>query len=197
MTAAKKNSSRRKSAKYRKARRRRIKNTILLLLLLIILGGVGIGAIYLLRSESIFGKLDEPYTASKEFSGGLTDSDNLRADGFAKNLCVVVSDVPMDGVSLGEEQKGLLLDLDDREVLYSKQALQKVYPASITKIMTAMLALKYGNMDDVVTITQENLNLEEGSQVCGFWEGDQVTMDQLLHCLLGHCPGGFVINGQF
>ena len=108
----------------------------------------------------------------------------LRADGFAKNLCVVVSDVPMDGVSLGENQKGLLLDLDDRKVLYSKQALQKVYPASITKIMTAMLALKYGNMDDVVTITQENLNLEEGSQVCGFWAGDQVTMDQLLHCLL-------------
>ncbi len=27
--------------------------------------------------------------------------------------------------------------------------------------MTAMLALKYGNMDDVVTITQENLDLEE------------------------------------
>ena len=51
--------------------------------------------------------------------------------------------------------------------------------------MTAMLALKYGNMDDVVTITQENLNLEEGSQVCGFWAGDQVTMDQLLHCLAG------------
>ena len=50
--------------------------------------------------------------------------------------------------------------------------------------MTAMLALKYGNMNDVVTITQENLNLEEGSQVCGFWAGDQVTMDQLLHCLL-------------
>lgn len=97
---------------------------------------------------------------------------------------MVVSDVPMDGVSLGENQKGLLLDLDDRKVLYSKQALQKVYPASITKIMTAMLALKYGNMNDVVTITQENLNLEEGSQVCGFWAGDQVTMDQLLHCLL-------------
>lgn len=77
-----------------------------------------------------------------------TGTDSLRADGFAKKLCVVVSDVPMDGVSLGENQKGLLLDLDDRQVLYSKQALEKVYPASITKIMTAMLALKYGNMDE-------------------------------------------------
>ena len=75
------------------------------------------------------------------------------------------------GFPLERTRKGLLLDLDDRQVLYSKQALEKVYPASITKIMTAMLALKYGKMDDVVTITQENLDLESGSQVCGFWAG--------------------------
>ena len=183
MTAAKKKNSRRKQARFRSSRRKRIRNTVLLLLLLVVLGGTGIGAIYVLRNGTVFDKLEDAYVASREFSGGITDLDSLRADGFAKNLCVVVSDVPMDGVSLGENQKGLLLDLDDRKVLYSKQALQKVYPASITKIMTAMLALKYGNMDDVVTITQENLNLE-GSQVCGFWAGDQVTMDQLLHCLL-------------
>ena len=184
MTAAKKKNSRRKQARFRSSRRKRIRNTVLLLLLLVVLGGTGIGAIYVLRNGTVFDKLEDAYVASREFSGGITDLDSLRADGFAKNLCVVVSDVPMDGVSLGENQKGLLLDLDDRKVLYSKQALQKVYPASITKIMTAMLALKYGNMNDVVTITQENLNLEEGSQVCGFWAGDQVTMDQLLHCLL-------------
>ena len=184
MTAAKKKNSRRKQARFRSSRRKRIRNTVLLLFLLVVLGGTGIGAIYVLRNGTVFDKLEEAYVASREFSGGITDLDSLRADGFAKNLCVVVSDVPMDGVSLGENQKGLLLDLDDRKVLYSKQALQRVYPASITKIMTAMLALKYGNMDDVVTITQENLNLEEGSQVCGFWAGDQVTMDQLLHCLL-------------
>ena len=184
MTAAKKKNSRRKQARFRSSRRKRIRNTVLLLLLLVVLGGTGIGAIYVLRNGTVFDKLEDAYVASREFSGGITDLDSLRADGFAENLCVVVSDVPMDGVSLGENQKGLLLDLDDRKVLYSKQALQKVYPASITKIMTAMLALKYGNMDDVVTITQENLNLEEGSQVCGFWAGDQVTMDQLLHCLL-------------
>ena len=182
MTAAKKKNSRRKQARFRSSRRKRIRNTVLLLLLFVVLGGTGIGAIYVLRNGTVFDKLEDAYVASREFSGGITDLDSLRAD--AKNLCVVVSDVPMDGVSLGENQKGLLLDLDDRKVLYSKQALQKVYPASITKIMTAMLALKYGNMDDVVTITQENLNLEEGSQVCGFWAGDQVTMDQLLHCLL-------------
>ena len=62
--------------------------------------------------------------------------------------------------------------------------MQTVYPASITKIMTAMLALKYGNMDETVTITQENVTLEDGSQVCGFGAGDKVTMGQLVRCLL-------------
>ena len=183
MTAAKKKNSRRKQARFRSSRRKRIRNTVLLLLLLVVLGGTGIGAIYVLRNGTVFDKLEDAYVASREFSGGITDLDSLRADGFAKNFVCRI-DVPMDGVSLGENQKGLLLDLDDRKVLYSKQALQKVYPASITKIMTAMLALKYGNMDDVVTITQENLNLEGGHPGLQLWAGDQVTMDQLLHCLL-------------
>ena len=72
------------------------------------LGGTGIGAIYVLRNGTVFDKLEDAYVASREFSGGITDLDSLRADGFAKNLCVVVSDVPMDGVSLGENQKGAL-----------------------------------------------------------------------------------------
>ena len=114
MTAAKKKNSRRKQARFRSSRRKRIRNTVLLLLLLVVLGGTGIGAIYVLRNGTVFDKLEEAYVASREFSGGITDLDSLRTDGFAKNLCVVVSDVPMDGVSLGENQKGLLLDLDDK-----------------------------------------------------------------------------------
>ena len=67
---------------------------------------------------------------------------------------------------------------------WAKGAYDKVYPASITKIMTALLAFTNGNMDDVVTISEENVTLEEGSQRVGFQVGDQVTMDELVHCLL-------------
>mgnify|MGYP003086796709 FL=1 len=86
--------------------------------------------------------------------------------------------------SLEEGQKGLLFNLSNHKVLYANGIYDKIYPASITKIMTAMLALKSGKLDDTVTITQENVTLEAGSQVCGFVAGDQVTLDQLLHCLL-------------
>ena len=83
-----------------------------------------------------------------------------------------------------EAQSAVLMDLNTEAVLYSKNANTQLYPASITKIMTAMLALQSGKLNDTVTITQDNVTLEDGSQVCGFVAGDQVTLDQLLHCLL-------------
>ena len=186
MTAAKKKNSRRKQARFRSSRRKRIRNTVLLLFLLVVLGGTGIGAIYVLRNGTVFDKLEEAYVASREFSGGITDLDSLRADGFAKNLCVVVSDVPMDGVSLGENQKGLLLDLDDRKVLYSKQALQKVYPASITKIMTLLLifeSIEQGKckLEDKVTVSEYAASMG-GSQV--FLEpGETQDVNTMIKCI--------------
>ena len=78
----------------------------------------------------------------------------------------------------------IVMETSTNTVLYSKNADNKLYPASITKIMTAMLALQSGKLNDTVTITQDNVTLEDGSQVCGFVAGDQVTLDQLLHCLL-------------
>lgn len=87
-------------------------------------------------------------------------------------------------MTLEDGQEGLLLDINDKSVMYAKGAYDKVYPASITKIMTALLVFTNGNMDDVVTISEENVTLEEGSQRVGFQVGDQVTMDELVHCLL-------------
>ena len=97
---------------------------------------------------------------------------------------MVSGDTLLDTVALEEDQEGLLLDIKNKQVLYSKGAYDRVYPASITKIMTALLAFQYGNMEDVVTISEENITLEEGSQVIGFQVGDKVTMDELVHGLL-------------
>ena len=53
-------------------------------------------------------------------------------------------------MTLEDGQEGLLLDINDKSVMYAKGAYDKVYPASITKIMTALLVFTNGNMDDVV-----------------------------------------------
>lgn len=176
-------SNRLRAARLRRMRRRRILNTILLILLLAGLGSGGVFAIYKLQGGS-FARIQQPYQASREFVNTMTSKESQRASAFASDLCIVKGDVPLDSVELGKEQAGLLLDLDRKKVLYSKGAYHKVYPASITKIMTGMLALKHGNMDELVTISQENVTLEEGSQVCGFQAGDRVTMNQLVNCLL-------------
>ena len=171
------------AARLRRMRRRRIRNTILLLLLLVVLCGAGGFGVYKLKGGA-FSSTTNSFNVFSEFDNTLISKENQRAEGFAQNLCVVTKDVDLDSVSLDDNQSGVLLNLNDKKVLYAKGAYNKVYPASITKIMTAMLALKYGSMDDTVTISQENVTLESGSQVAGFQAGDQVTMDQLLHCLL-------------
>lgn len=179
-----KKTKRRSSARMRRMRRKRIRNTILLLLLLLVFLGAGGGVLYLLQG-GMFTTPVQAYSTEREFENQLVSGAEQRSHTFAENLCVMgVGDIPMESATLEEGQSGLLLDLDAREALYAKGAFNRVYPASITKIMTGMLALRYGNMDDIVTITAENLNLEAGSQVCGFMEGDQLTMNQLLHCLL-------------
>ena len=171
------------SVRMKRMRRKKIRNTVLLLLLLVVLCGAGGFGVYMLKGGN-FSTPVNSFNAFSEFDNTLVSKEEQRAEGFAQNLCVVTKDVPLDSVSLDDNQSGVLLNLSDKKVLYAKGAYNKVYPASITKIMTAMLALKYGNMDDTVTISQENVTLESGSQVAGFMEGDQVTMDQLLHCLL-------------
>ena len=178
----KKKRKRRKS-RMERMRRKRIRSTLLLIaLLLVILAGAA-GILYFLK-DGMARPLDQPYSVVKEFSNPLVTGKRQRASLFAQNLCVVEGNVPLESSQLEASQNGLLLDLTRKKLLFSQGGLDRVYPASITKIMTAMLALKYGNMSDMVTITEENVTLEDAAQVCGFQAGDQVTMEQLLNCLL-------------
>ncbi len=86
--------------------------------------------------------------------------------------------------------KAALLDANYGEVLLSKGAFDKAYPASITKVMTALLvmeAIEGGtlSMDTVVTVSEsavENIPVEY--VVGGFKAGEQVTIEQLLYCML-------------
>ena len=129
---------------------------------------------------------EQAFDSSEVFTNALAAKENMRTESFAQKLCVS-SKGNVDCIKnaqLEEGQKGLLFSLSNHKVLYANGIYDKVYPASITKIMTAMLALQSGKLNDTVTITQDNVTLEDGSQVCGFVAGDQVTLDQLLHCLL-------------
>ena len=181
--AKKRPQEKRHSAKMKRMRKKRVRATIILVaLLLLMVCGVG-GLFYVLKGGALTTP-SQSYDISKEFQHQGLSGMSQRASAFAADLCVVSGDQELDSVSLEDGQEGVLLNLKDKSVLYAHNAYERVYPASITKIITALLAFRNGNMDDVVTITQENVTLEEGSQVVGFQAGDQVTMDQLVRCLL-------------
>lgn len=147
-------------------------------------GGVFYG--WNILSGNYFCTPEQAFDSSEVFTNALAAKENMRTESFAQKLCVS-SKGNVDHIKnaqLEEGQKGLLFSLSNHKVLYANGIYDKVYPASITKIMTAMLALQSGKLNDTVTITQDNVTLEDGSQVCGFVAGDQVTLDQLLHCLL-------------
>ena len=77
-----------------------------------------------------------------------------------------------------------LLDLDTGQVLYEKGSADRIYPASMTKMMTTILAIE--NLPDTsmtVTVTEEMLaGLEEASASrAGFDVGDEPTVQDLLY----------------
>ena len=77
----------------------------------------------------------------------------------------------------------ILIDMDTSEILYEKNSHSQFYPASTTKIMTAILAIEHGNMEDIVTIDQEVVDLTDGSHIA-LEPGEQLSLEHLLNALL-------------
>ncbi|MBE3584904.1 MAG: D-alanyl-D-alanine carboxypeptidase [Thermoanaerobacter sp.] len=76
----------------------------------------------------------------------------------------------------------VLMDARNGQILYEKNADQPMYPASTTKILTAIIALERSRLDEVVTVSRK-ATLVEGSAI-GLQEGERVTMEDLLYALL-------------
>ena len=81
--------------------------------------------------------------------------------------------------------KGMLLVNETKnEYLVAKQPFKKIYPASLTKVLTAYVVMKYGNLEDEVTIKSDITFNEEDVKVCFLQKGDKVSVETLLHGLL-------------
>lgn len=129
--------------------------------------------------------LERPYEWAKEdlpVYGQELASEGY-ADGFASSLCVLGAEETWaeDGV---DAEAAAVFDLSDRQVIFGKNAFEQLYPASITKVMTAILAIKYGNLEDKVTVTDAAVITEAGATLCGIRPGDELTLEQLLYGLM-------------
>lgn len=81
----------------------------------------------------------------------------------------------------------VLLDNKTKKILYSKDADKKLYPASTTKILTAIISLEECNLDDVVTASYDAVtSIPEGYETANIQIGEELTVEQLLQLLLVH-----------
>jgi len=135
------------------------------------------------------------YATSDSYA--LTQGESQELPGLlATDLCVggTENTAPADGIDASVAQTAAVFSVDDQEITYAQNIYQKMYPASTTKILTAYVALKYGKLDDVLTVSDEAISsLMMGSSICGLKPGDQLTLDQALYGLM-LCSGNDAAN---
>ncbi|MEK9206941.1 MAG: D-alanyl-D-alanine carboxypeptidase family protein [Patescibacteria group bacterium] len=78
-------------------------------------------------------------------------------------------------------KSALVYDLTDGKVLYEKNAREKLPMASLTKIMTAIVAMDHKRSDDMYNVYPESL---VGENVMGLTSGEILSLNELLHGLV-------------
>jgi len=79
----------------------------------------------------------------------------------------------------------IVIEVNSGAVLYEKNSNEQNYPASITKIMTTMLALEYCELDEVVTFSADAVFKNEGNTSHIARDlGEQMTMEQCLYAVM-------------
>ena len=81
----------------------------------------------------------------------------------------------------------ILVDGDNDEVLFDHNAYERMYPASITKIMTSLVVLDAVSsgtisLDTPVTASPEAVDLPAGSSIAGIQAGEILSVEELLYC---------------
>ncbi len=128
-----------------------------------------------------------PYTVDSQISSFNVISKTVTnvATPFAADLAVVIED-NTEGAGMMAEESGAaaLFDLNAGEAIYARNVHEKMFPASLTKVMTALVALENGRLEQILTAsTAVNIN-ESGAQLCGLVKGDTMTLDQALRIML-------------
>ena len=164
---------------YARRRRRRQRRAAALLICFAVLTGV-----ILAGAVIIWGQVKN-YTVSYESDHFNTNV--YQGSMFSSDLCVAAEEVDLEGFEPDADLHAAgLFDLENKSVLCGYKLYDKVYPASTTKIMTALLALKYGNMDDEVTVSANATDFNWDEVTSGLRTGDTVSMYDLVCGLLLH-----------
>ncbi len=83
------------------------------------------------------------------------------------------------------EEAAIVMDVDSGAILYEQNMDVVHYPASITKVLTALVALENSELDEIVTFSSDAVyNCESGSSSIARDVGEQMTMEQCLYGMM-------------
>ena len=170
-----------RSKRYHKARRRRNRIARLMAVVLV-LECISAAGIYYMKKNIKEEDLAAEYESS-HYNEAL-----YRGDLYSADLCVATEDVDMEGAPDQNTLKAAaLFDLKRKETDFAYNIHEKMYPASLTKLMTALVVLDSGaDLTETVTVSKnaDARTFAADEQTCGIWEGDQLTLESLLYGLL-------------
>lgn len=126
---------------------------------------------------------EDPY----DFKNRLVLFEQIESDDFsrpfAETICVPTGIDDTDTMLTADAAAVFPIGTGE-EAVFEQQAFERMNPASTTKIMTAIVALKYGNLDDMVTVTDAAIITEAGSSMAGVKPGDVISLRDLLYGLM-------------
>ena len=138
---------------------------------------------------SSYDENENTYVNNELTSQKLFSTVNKEADAsmLGNNVCVINKNTP-DSVDVTiKAPVALLINRTENKVLFSKNPFKRMYPASITKVATALMA--FNKYDDIrtqsVTISKEAASITEaGAKLCGFREGDTMNFYDLVTAMM-------------
>ncbi len=167
---------------------KRDKRVFITTVLLAVLAGAVVAAVIIISTIRSYSEVDTPmpFTNETMVYASTAEVGLMTEKASTYSLCVGSDNVANENIEIDPAESAALFDIENRRVLFAKSMYEQIYPASVTKIMTAIVAMKYGNLDQRVTVIWRDLELEAGSQVSGIHIGDKLTLRALVHALLVH-----------
>lgn len=98
----------------------------------------------------------------------------------------MIESIPSDWPDAPEIQAeaAILMDAGSGEILYAKDATRAMYPASTTKLMTALITLEKCSLQDIVSFSQKAVMIPPGSSHIGMRRGEKMVLRECLYGLL-------------
>ena len=91
---------------------------------------------------------------------------------------------PADAPSINASA-AIVMNIDTGDILYEKKPHERMYPAGITKVMTALLAVENTNVNDTIKISDSVMSqLSENSSVVGYKLGEVITVRDALYAIM-------------